>query len=114
MVNLSPDLDATFAALADPTRRSIITRVAERERSISELAAPLAMSLPAVSKHVHVLERARLVSLEKRGRTTYCRLATDPLEDATAWIARQRSFWLGQLQSLDRHLRSEGTSDGDD
>jgi DNA-binding transcriptional ArsR family regulator len=114
MVNLPPQLDATFAALADATRRSIVTRVAERERSISELAEPLSMSLPAVSKHVHVLKRAGLVSLEKRGRTTYCRLATDPLVDATDWIAEQRSFWLRQLQSLDRHLREQGERDGDD
>jgi DNA-binding transcriptional ArsR family regulator len=94
------DLDRIFAALSDPTRRVMIERLgAEDGVTISELARPLPISLPAVMKHLDVLERAGLVSREKVGRTVTCRLTADPMEDAMAWLARYARFWG---ESLDR------------
>ncbi len=95
-----PDLDRVFAALADPTRRRLIERLeAEEGLSISALAAPLAMSLPAVMKHLDVLEQAGLLSRRKQGRTVHCRLTAGPMEDAMGWLARYQRFWM---ESLDR------------
>lgn len=98
------DLSRTFAALADPTRRAILARLAHGEASVGDLAAPFAMSLPAVSKHLQVLERAGLVS---RGREAQWRPATlraDPLEHASDWIEGYRHFWESSFDQLAGHL----------
>lgn len=106
MVNNSGALlDSTFAALSDATRRGILARLAsEGETSVSELAAPYKMSLPAVSKHLRVLEHAGLVSRQKDGRVHRCRLRPEPMKDAAAWIEHYRQFWETQLDSLARYL----------
>jgi DNA-binding transcriptional ArsR family regulator len=98
-------LSSTFAALADPTRRSILVRLSQGEATVNELAAPFAISLPAISKHLKVLERAGLIA---RGRTAQwrpCRLRAAPLSDASAWIQQYREFWDGSFDRLDDHLR---------
>src|SRR5262249_33495154 len=105
MVNSQPNLDATFAALADPTRRAILARLALEETSVTELARPFAMSLPAVWKHVDVLERAGLLEAHKDGRVKRCKLEAAPLAEASAWIAHYKSFWESQLDALDQYLR---------
>jgi DNA-binding transcriptional ArsR family regulator len=97
-------LDSTFGALADPTRRAILATLMLGETSISKLAEPHDMSLPAVMKHVRVLEQAGLVSQEKTGRTRRCRLAAQPLREAEQWISQYRQFWEGALDSLERFL----------
>jgi DNA-binding transcriptional ArsR family regulator len=97
-------LSATFAALADPTRRAILARLADGEATVTELAEPFAMSLPAVSKHLKVLERAGLIG---RGRTAQwrpCRLEAAPLGDATGWLDRYRVFWGDGFDRLGEHL----------
>ena len=98
---LAPDLDATFAALADPTRRAILARLARGEASVMELAEPFAMSQPAVSRHLKVLEQAGLISRGRDGQRRPCRLQVAPLVEATAWIERYRAIWEGQYQRLD-------------
>jgi DNA-binding transcriptional ArsR family regulator len=98
-------LSATFAALADPTRRAILARLAQGETSVTELAQPFQMSLPAVSKHIKVLERAGLI---RRGRTAQwrpCRLEAEPLKQTAAWIEQYRRFWDESFDRLDDHLR---------
>jgi DNA-binding transcriptional ArsR family regulator len=102
---LTPALDATFAALSDATRRGILARLALGERSISDLAAPYEMSLPAVSKHLRVLERAKLVERRKDGRVHRCRLSAGPMKEAAAWIEKYRQFWERQFESLARYLQ---------
>lgn len=97
-------LDATFGALADPTRRAIVERLASGEASVGELAEPFDMSLPAISKHLTVLERAGLVERIKEGRTRRCRLVDEPMREALEWIASYGRFWEGQLESLERFL----------
>lgn len=111
MVNYSSSLDSTFAALADPTRRAIISSLMLGQASISELARPHRMSLPAVMKHVHVLEHAGLVSQRKIGRTRHCQLAAKPLQDAEQWISQYRTFWEGTFDSLERYLSQSEQSD---
>lgn len=104
-------LDGVFAALADPTRRAILARLAEGEASVGDLAAPFAMSLPAVSKHLGVLERAGLLAREKDGRVRRCRLEPAPLRGAADWIGAYRRFWTGRFDALARHLdRAGGTA----
>lgn len=93
-------LDLTFHALADPTRRRILSRLARSETSISDLAKPYKMSLQAVSKHLGVLRRAGLIQQRRQGRVRTCRLVARPLEDASAWMIEYRRFWEGQLDSL--------------
>ena len=107
MVKYERSLDTTFAALADPTRRAILATLTQGQASVSELAKPYRMSLPAVMKHLHVLERAGLVSQEKEGRVRRCRLAGESLRQAADWLARYRVFWESQLESLDRYLKRE-------
>src|ERR1700739_3433504 len=102
-------LDPVFGALADPTRRAILASLAGGEASVSDLARPHRMSLPAVLKHLRVLERARLVAQRKTGRVRHCRLVALPLKDATDWLAQYRLFWEGQLDSLDRYLATRRT-----
>lgn len=105
MVNYSQTaLDSTFAALSDATRRGILARLAQGETSVSELAVPYEMSLPAVSKHLRVLEQAGLVSRQKDGRVHRCRLLAEPMKDASEWIERYRQFWEAQFDSLARYL----------
>ncbi|WP_431284092.1 ArsR/SmtB family transcription factor [Humitalea sp. 24SJ18S-53] len=101
MVNYSPDpLDRVFAALTDPTRRALIARLGEADSmTVSDLARPLTMSLPAVMKHLDVLENAGLIARQKTGRTVACRLTAAPMEDAMAWLTRYARFWD---ESLDR------------
>ena len=97
-------LDATFSALSDPTRRAILSRLASGERTVSELARPFDVSLPAISKHLRVLERAGLLVQEKDGRIRRCQLAAKPLHDANEWIDRYRRFWEESFQRLDALL----------
>lgn len=100
-------LDLIFHALADRTRRALLARLAERPAMVTELAAPFAMSLAAVSKHLKVLERARLVRRDVEGRVHRCSLAPEPLEDIGHWLAHYRSFWGETLDALARHARHE-------
>jgi DNA-binding transcriptional ArsR family regulator len=108
MVNNARSLDLTFGALSDPTRRAILASLMLGQASISELAKPHRMSLPAVMKHIQVLQDAGLVSQKKTGRTRHCRLAAKPLEDAEQWISQYRAFWEGTLRSLERYLAESG------
>lgn len=100
-------LDTTFAALSDETRRAIVARLAEGEAPLSKLAAPFDMSLTAVSKHVRILSDAGLVRVEKRGRTRHCRLEAAPMKEAVEWLNDYRKFWEDQFASLARHLANE-------
>ena len=97
-------LDATFAALADPTRRAILARLASGDASVMELAEPFAMSQPAISKHLKVLERAGLVSRSKEAQRRPRRLEAKPLAEATKWLERYRRYWEGNYQRLDALL----------
>jgi DNA-binding transcriptional ArsR family regulator len=107
MVNSPAALDATFGALADPTRRAIVAHLARKpESSVGELARPFAISLPAISKHLRVLEGAGLVARQKDGRVHRCRLVAGPMETAAEWIERHRRFWEGRLDALERFLES--------
>ncbi|HXQ94429.1 MAG TPA: metalloregulator ArsR/SmtB family transcription factor [Thermoplasmata archaeon] len=101
----SDDLDAVFHALSDRTRRSILHRLADRPATVGDLAGPFAMSLPAVSKHVKVLESAGLISRTVEGRLHRCSLAPAALRTADDWLAPYREFWSAEFESLDRHLR---------
>ena len=101
----SNHLDATFAALADPTRRAILARLSSGDASVTELAAPFKMSLPAVSKHLKVLEHAGLISRSRDAQWRPCRLETDPLEEVAAWIEQYRRFWEERFDRLDEYLR---------
>lgn len=98
-------LSATFAALADPTRRAILARLASGKASVTELARPFDMSLPAVSKHLKVLERAGLVARSRAAQWRPCRLEADPLHDAADWIETYRRFWEQRLDRLDEYLQ---------
>jgi DNA-binding transcriptional ArsR family regulator len=101
----SPEqLNATFAALADPTRRAILARLASGEASVTELAQPFAMSQPAISKHLKVLERAGLVSRGREAQRRPRRLQAKPLAEASEWLERYREFWEGTFQRLDALL----------
>ena len=97
-------LGATFAALADPTRRQILARLARGAASVTELAAPFAMSQPAISKHLKVLERAGLISRGRDAQRRPCRLEARPLAEATEWLENYRRFWEGSFQRLDALL----------
>jgi DNA-binding transcriptional ArsR family regulator len=98
-------LDATFAALADSTRRAILARLAHGEATVNELAEPFAMSLPAISKHLKVLERAGLISRGRNGQFRPCRLEAERLDVATAWIEHNRQIWEERFDKLSAHLR---------
>lgn len=99
------DLNRTFTALADGTRRAIVARLAHGETPLSDLAEPFDMSLTAVSKHVRMLSDAGLISVEKRGRTRYCRLEATPMKEAADWLEDYRAFWEGQFDALALHLK---------
>ncbi|MGZ3423550.1 MAG: ArsR/SmtB family transcription factor [Polyangiales bacterium] len=94
-------LDATFAALADPTRRAILARLTKGEASVMELAAPFEMSQPAISKHLQVLERAGLISRGRDAQRRPCRLEAEPLREACKWIEHYRDFWEASFDALD-------------
>ena len=98
------NLDATFAALADPTRRAILARLAKGEASVTELAAPFALSQPAISKHLKVLERAGLISGGRDAQRRPRRLEAKPLAEATGWLDGYRQFWEGSFERLDALL----------
>ena len=121
MVNYNSDtLNTTFAALADPTRRAILVRLAECEATVGEIARPFEMSLPAVSKHLAVLADAGLITRSKEGRVRRCGMRAEPLRAAYDWIRGYRQFWEGRLDSLEAYLRdtndqvgrSKGRDDG--
>ncbi len=99
-----PNLSATFAALADPTRRAIVARLAEGEATVGELARPFAISGPAITKHLAVLERAGLIERSRRAQTRPCRLNPAALHDAADWIATFRRFWEESFDRLEEHL----------
>ncbi len=101
---LQPDLDRTLAALADPTRRAIVERLAKGEASVSELAAPFDMSMPAISKHLKVLERAGLIERGRDAQRRPCTLRAEPLRHAAAWIEQYRHFWEQRLDRLEAYL----------
>jgi DNA-binding transcriptional ArsR family regulator len=98
-------LSTTFAALADPTRRSILARLAEGEATVSELAEPFPVSLPAISRHLKVLERAGLISRHRTAQSRPSSLRAEPLREATAWMETYRAMWDGRMDRLDEHLR---------
>ncbi|HXZ79166.1 MAG TPA: metalloregulator ArsR/SmtB family transcription factor [Terriglobales bacterium] len=98
-------LSSTFAALADPTRRAILARLALGETSVTELAKPFEMSMPAVSKHLKVLERAGLIARAREAQWRPCRLEAGPLKEAASWIEEYRRFWEQSLDRLDAYLR---------
>ena len=100
-------LDETMLALADPTRRAILKRLARGEARVTDLAAPFDMTLNAVSKHIRVLERARLVRRRREGREHFLSFNPKPLDEAALWIERQRNFWNARLDALERALRED-------
>src|SRR6516164_2388141 len=104
VMNASQRLDATFAALADPTRRAILARLAAGDASVTELAAPFAMSQPAISKHLKVLERAGLISRGRDAQRRPCRLEGKPLAQADAWLEEYRRIWEENFRRLDTLL----------
>lgn len=111
-----PNLDAVFAALADPTRRHILTRLAGGEKSVGELADPIAISQPAVSKHLKVLEGAGLITRGIDRQRRPARLAAAPMKEAVAWLTEFRDFWEGNLDALDSllsELTQKETTDDD-
>jgi DNA-binding transcriptional ArsR family regulator len=107
MVNNQDALSTTFSALSDPTRRAILARLALGESTVTELAAPFRISLPAISKHLKVLEGAGLLARERDGRVHRCRLEPGPMKDAAQWIEHYRRFWESQLDSLERYLKDQ-------
>ena len=98
-------LSATFAALADPTRRAILARLVSGERSVTELAEPFDMSMPAVSKHLRVLERAGLIARRKEAQWRRCRIDAGPLKDVANWTERYRHIWEERFDRLDKYLQ---------
>jgi DNA-binding transcriptional ArsR family regulator len=105
-------LSLTFSALADPTRRSILSRLAEGEATVSELAAPFAMSLPAISRHLKVLERAGLIVRTREAQWRPSRLQAEPLDEAVEWMQSRKRTWEARMDRLDAHLRRKGAHDG--
>ena len=99
-------LSQTFAALADPTRRAILARLTSGEASVTELAAPFDMSLPAISKHLKVLERAGLIARTRDAQWRPCKLDAGPLKDVSDWVERYREFWEQSFDRLDEYLRT--------
>src|SRR5882757_622076 len=102
---MEEQLDAAFMALADPTRRAIVARLAAGDATVNELAEPFTMSLPAVSKHLKVLERSGLISRSRQAQFRPCHLEREPLDAAMSWIEDNRRTWTERLDKLDTHLR---------
>jgi DNA-binding transcriptional ArsR family regulator len=112
MVNYSsPSLDAAFGALSDPTRRAILARLARGQATVSQLAEPFQVSLPAISKHLRVLESAGLLTRAIDGRVHHCRLAPAPMKNVADWISRYRVFWDSQLDALAEFLETSAPPD---
>ena len=101
-------LDLTFAALADPTRRSILTRLAEGEATVNELAEPFSVSLPAISRHLKVLEHAGLIVRSREAQWRPSRLQADPLDEAVEWMLSRQATWQARRDRLETHLRRTG------
>ncbi|MFZ0635712.1 MAG: metalloregulator ArsR/SmtB family transcription factor [Candidatus Acidiferrales bacterium] len=101
----SEQLSSTFAALADPTRRAILARLISGEASVTELAEPFEMSMPAISKHLKVLERAGLIARGREAQRRPCKLEAGPLKDVADWVAHYRRFWTESFDRLDDYLR---------
>ena len=99
-------LSMTFAALADPTRRAILARLAQGEATVNELAEPFALSLPTISKHLKVLQHAGLISQGRRAQWRPCRLEAEPLQEVAGWVADYRQFWDESFSRLDDYLRA--------
>ena len=110
--NAQGSLDLTFAALADPTRRAMLERLARGALPVTALAEPFQVSLPAISKQLRVLERAGLVTQEKDGRVRWCRLEAEPMQHAAQWIEQYRRFWDRQLESLAGYLEDAALDEG--
>jgi DNA-binding transcriptional ArsR family regulator len=102
----SKQLDETFFALSDPTRRALLSRLAEQDRTVAELAEPFEMSAPAISKHLRVLERAGLLEQKREGRMRRCRLIATPLAEAATWVETYRQFWEQSLDRLEAYLET--------
>lgn len=111
---LANSLDTTFAALADPTRRAILARLAQGETSVKELAEPFEMTLPAVSKHLKVLERAGLISRGRVAQSRPCRLEAAPLREAANWVEQYRRFWEQSFDRLDEYLHELRRGENED
>lgn len=107
MVKHNTQLDLTFSALSHPTRRAILARLAEADVSVGELAQPFEISLPAVSKHLRVLERAGLLVQDPQGRVRRCKLRAAPMREAAEWVQRYRRFWIRQLDALAKFVEAE-------
>ena len=105
MTQASDQLSATFGALADPTRRAILARLASGEASVTQLAEPFEMSMPAISKHLKVLERAGLIARGREAQWRPCRLQAGPLQDVAGWVEHYRQFWEQSFDRLDDYLR---------
>jgi len=110
----SDQLSVTFAALADPTRRAILAHLAKGEASVTELAKPFEMSLPAISKHLKVLERAGLIVRGREAQWRPCQIKAEPLKDAMDWIEQYRQFWEERLDRLDDYLHELQTQEKQD
>ena len=104
-------LSTTFAALADPTRRAILARLSLGETSVTELAEPFTMSLPAITKHLKVLERAGLITRGRQAQWRPCRLAAKPLKEVAGWVEEYRAYWEQSLDRLDEYLRTLQTKE---
>ncbi len=111
MLQNSNSLNATFAALADPTRRAILARLATGEASVTELAAPFTMSQPAISRHLKVLERARLITRGRDAQWRPARIQAEPLREVADWVAQYRQFWDSQFDRLDEYLHTIQTEE---
>jgi DNA-binding transcriptional ArsR family regulator len=105
-------LSLTFAALADPTRRSILTRLAQGDATVNELAEPFPMSLPAISRHLKVLERAGLIARGREAQWRPSRMQAEPLDDAVEWMQSRKRTWEGRVDRLDAHLHRKEVGDG--
>ena len=101
---MNDPLSTTFAALADPTRRAILERLAQGDATVGELAEPFQMTMPAISKHLSVLERAALITKSRDGQRRNCRITATPLKNATSWLNEYRRHWEANLESLDAYL----------
>ncbi|MEX0728803.1 MAG: metalloregulator ArsR/SmtB family transcription factor [Planctomycetaceae bacterium] len=110
----SDPLSTTFSALADPTRRAILARLSQGETSVSELAQPFKMSLPGISKHLKVLERAGLIERSREAQWRPCKLKAQPLQEAAGWIEHYRRFWEESFDRLDDYLRDIQRKEKDD
>ena len=106
---LADQLDLTFGALADPTRRAILARLAEGEATVNELAEPFSVSLPAISRHLKVLERAGLIERGREAQARPSRLRAQPLDDAVRWMETRKRTWEARIDRLDAHLRHQRT-----